>query len=186
MSDVLLLGIGNVLLADDGLGSTFAATFAERRHVPPELEVVDGGTLGLELLHRIAGRRVLIVVDAVRNGGVAGELVRWAGSDVPAMLGAAISSHDVALADLLAAATLLDRAPETVVLHGVEPGELHPGVELSAAVQAALPALELRVVDELASFGCFCPQRGAHRAGADASVSGPERAGTSAEPSISL
>ncbi|MGP6156093.1 MAG: HyaD/HybD family hydrogenase maturation endopeptidase [Vulcanimicrobiaceae bacterium] len=159
MSDVLLLGIGNVLLADDGLGAWFAATFPERRHVPAELEVVDGGTLGLELLDRIAGRRVLVVVDAVANGGRAGDLVRLEGKDVPAVLGAGLSSHDVALSDLLAAATLLDCAPQAVVLHGIEPAALTVGTEFSAPVQAALGALETHVVDELARFGCLCPPR---------------------------
>jgi len=159
VSSVLLLGIGNVLLADDGLGPQFVTAFAERRRVPPDLEVLDGGTLGLELLHRIAGRRVLVVVDAVACGGTTGDLVRLAGDDVPAVLGAGLSSHDVALSDLLAAATLLDCAPRTVVLHGVEPAALEPGLHLSAAVRAALPALEARVVAELERFGCFCPER---------------------------
>jgi hydrogenase maturation protease len=159
VSDVLLLGIGNVLLADDGLGAWFAATFPKRRHVPPELEVVDGGTLGLELLDCIAGRRALIVVDAVACGGRAGDLVRLAGCDVPAVLGGGLSTHDVALADLLAAATLLDCAPETVIVHGIQPAELAAGMEFSAPVRAALGALETLVVNELARFGCFCPPR---------------------------
>ena len=159
MNGVLLLGIGNVLLADDGLGPRFVTAFAERRCVPPQLEVMDGGTLGLELLHRIAARRVLVVVDAVACGGTTGDLVRLAGDEVPAVLGAALSSHDVALADLLAAATLLDRAPRTVVLHGIEPAALVPGLEFTSAVRAALPALEARVVAELERFGCFCPER---------------------------
>ncbi len=158
-SDVLLLGIGNVLLADDGLGPRFAQTFSARRRIPPQLEVVDGGTLGLELLDRIAGRRVLLVVDAVACGGRAGDLVRLEGGELPAVLGCGLSTHDVALADLLAAATLLDCAPVTVILHGIEPGALAVGTEFTAPVQAALPALEARVLDELARFGCLCPPR---------------------------
>ncbi|MFY9780063.1 MAG: hydrogenase maturation protease [Candidatus Baltobacteraceae bacterium] len=159
MSDVLLLGIGNVLLADDGLGAWFAATFPTRRSIPPQLEVLDGGTLGLELLDRIAGRRALLVVDAVACGGSPGDLVRLEGAAIPAALARGFSTHDVALADLLAAATLLDCAPQSVVLHGIEPSALVAGTEFSAPVRAALPALDSRVAADLARFGCACPPR---------------------------
>jgi hydrogenase maturation protease len=158
VSDVLLLGIGNILLGDDGLGSWFATTFPQRYHVPPNLEVIEGGTLGLELLDRIAGRRALVVVDAVAtHGGKAGDVVRLAGDSVLVSLGTKMSTHDIALRDLLAAALLLDCLPETVVVCGIEPEPIAPQVALSAAVRAALPALELLVLSELERFGCPCP-----------------------------
>jgi len=157
VSDVLLLGIGNILLGDDGLGSWFAATFAQRFHVPPNLEVIEGGTLGLELLDRIAGRRALVVVDAVATGGgKPGEVVRLAGDSVLVSLGTKMSTHDIALRDLLAAATLLDCLPDAVVVCGIEPEPIAPQVALSAAVRAALPVLEQLVLSELERFGCAC------------------------------
>jgi len=157
VSDVLLLGIGNILLGDDGLGSWFATTFPQRYHVPPNLEVIEGGTLGLELLDRIAGRRALVVVDAVAaHGGKAGDVVRLAGDSVLVSLGTKMSTHDIALRDLLAAATLLDCLPDAVVVCGIEPEPIAPQVALSAAVRAALPVLEQLVLSELERFGCAC------------------------------
>jgi|SRR5664279_5377249 hydrogenase maturation protease len=157
MKDVLLLGIGNVLLGDDGLGAWFAKAFPQRYDMPPNLEVIEGGTLGLELLDCIAGRRALIVVDAVATrGGKAGDVVRLAGDTVLVSLGTKMSTHDIALRDLLAAATLLGCMPQAVVVCGIEPTPIAPHVALSADVRAALPALEGLVLDELARFGCVC------------------------------
>ncbi len=158
MSDVLLLGIGNVLLGDDGLGSWFASTFPQRYRIAPNLEVIEGGTLGLELLDCIAGRLALIVVDAVTTrDGNAGDVVRLEGETVPATLEPKLSTHDIALRDLLAAATLLGCMPTAVVLCGIEPAEIAPRIGLSARVRTALPALEELVLAELARFDCVCP-----------------------------
>jgi hydrogenase maturation protease len=157
VSDVLLLGIGNILLGDDGLGSWFANAFPQRYYLPPNLEVIEGGTLGLELLDCIAGRSALVVVDAVSTrGGTAGDVVRLAGETVLVSLGTKMSTHDIALRDLLAAATLLDCMPEAVVVCGIEPAPIAPRVALSDIVRAALPALERLVLNELARFGCVC------------------------------
>jgi hydrogenase maturation protease len=157
VSDVLLLGIGNILLGDDGLGSWFASSFPQRYRIPPNLEVIEGGTLGLELLDCIAGRRALIVVDAVTaRGGNAGNVVRLEGQTVPTALEPKLSTHDIALRDLLAAAMLLGCMPTTVVLCGIEPAEIAPRIGLSAPVRAALPALEELILGELARFGCLC------------------------------
>jgi hydrogenase maturation protease len=162
LSDVLLLGIGNVLLGDDGLGSWFTSAFPQRYRIPPSLEVIEGGTLGLELLDCIAGRRALVVVDAVatRNGSP-GSVVRLEGATVPVSLNTKMSTHDIALRDLLSAATLLGCLPKTVVVCGVEPAEIAPQIALSAVVRAALPALEDLVLAELARFGCRCTPSGA-------------------------
>jgi hydrogenase maturation protease len=157
LRDVLLLGIGNILLGDDGLGSWFATAFPQRYVVPPKLEVIEGGTLGLELLDSIAGRRALVVVDAVATrGGKPGDVVRLAGETVLVSLGTKMSTHDIALRDLLAAATLLECMPKTVVVCGIEPAPVAPQVALSAVVRAAVPALERLVLGELARFGCVC------------------------------
>jgi hydrogenase maturation protease len=162
---VLLLGVGNVLLGDDGLGVWFAGTFAQRYQLPPNLEVVEGGTLGLELLDRIAGRDALVVVDAIATRrGLPGQVVRLEGGAVPIGLGAKISTHDIALRDLLAAATLLQCMPRAVVVCGIEPAAIGPRFALSAVVRAALPALEELVLGELARFGCACTLLAGHAA----------------------
>ena len=157
MSDVLLLGIGNILLGDDGLGSWFASSFPQRYRIPPNLEVIEGGTLGLELLDCIAGRRALVVVDAVTTrDGIAGNVVRLEGESVPTTLQSKLSTHDIALRDLLAAATLLGCMPTAVVLCGIEPAEITPRIALSAPVRAAIPALDMLLLGVLARFGCVC------------------------------
>jgi hydrogenase maturation protease len=157
VSGVLLLGIGNILLGDDGLGTWFVNAFPQRYRTPPNLEVIEGGTLGLELLDRIAGRPALIVVDAVNTPDAkAGVIARLEGRSVPTALRSKLSTHDIALGDLLAAATLLDCLPAAVVLCGIAPARIAPQIALSPVVRAALPALEQLVLAELARFGCAC------------------------------
>jgi hydrogenase maturation protease len=155
----LVLGIGNLLLGDDGLGSLFAAAFARHYHVGTDLDVLDGGTVGLDLLDTVANRGLLLVVDAAHAGGRPGDVVHLEGPNVPHAFKHKLSTHEIMLDELLAVATLLDRSPKTVVLCGIEPAALDPHVGLSAPVATALPELEALVLRELARFGYPCRPR---------------------------
>ncbi|MDR7554695.1 MAG: HyaD/HybD family hydrogenase maturation endopeptidase [Armatimonadota bacterium] len=147
MNGTLVLGVGNILLRDDGLG-VWAAR-ALRRFLPRDVVVLDGGTLGLDLLPYLDRVARLLIIDAVRAGHVPGTLVRLAGDAIDRMARVVVSPHEVGLPDLLAAAALLDRRPSTVVLWGMEPADLTPGVGLSPIVQHRLPCLIEAVLEEL-------------------------------------
>jgi hydrogenase maturation protease len=149
----LVLGLGNVLLRDEGLGVWVAESLGRRFELPASVTILEGGTLGLDLLPRLDGVERLLLVDAVKLGRMPGAMVRLAGEEVPAALHVKFSPHQVGIQDLLAAARLMEREPQVVVLWGMEPERLDPGTGFSPAVKAALPRLRAAVLEELHRWG---------------------------------
>jgi hydrogenase maturation protease len=132
---VLVLGIGNELLGDDGAGVVAARRLAASPM--PGVDVLDGGTLGLMLLPYIAGRHAVLVLDAVSSGhGTPGEIVVIGDGDVRRGHGVRATAHDVGLVDALSAAELAGCAPQRVALVGVVPASITSRWGLSPAVDA--------------------------------------------------
>jgi len=152
--DILVLGIGNVLLTDEGIGVR-ALNELERRYTFPEnVELLDGGTAGIELLRHIRNRDYLIIMDAMKFNQEPGTVTRVEGNDVPAAFRTRISPHQLGLSDLLAAAMLTDELPPNLVLFGVEPENLDIGLNLTDTVEASVEKLTGAIIDELRSIGC--------------------------------
>jgi hydrogenase maturation protease len=149
----LVLGLGNILLRDEGIGVWVAESLSREFDFPPEVTMLEGGTLGLDLLPRLDGVERLLLVDAVKLGREPGEIVRLDGDAVSAALDVKISPHQVGVQDLLAAARLMGREPSRVVLWGMEPERLDPGTGFSPRVAEALPHLREGVLDELRLWG---------------------------------
>ncbi len=141
--ELLVIGIGNVLLRDDGAGVR-VAELAGRVHdgradaFPPRTRVVDGGTLGLELLPMVEDARAVVLIDAVDLRGSPGDVAVLRGEALEGTLYLHVSPHQVGVGDLLAAGRLTGRLPDQVALVGIQPGEISVGLDLTAAVQAAL------------------------------------------------
>ena len=148
------MGIGNVLLTDEGVGVRAVLELENRFTISDEVEVLDGGTAGIELLSYIKDRKHLIIIDAMKENQVPGSVMRFEGEDVPAIFRTRISPHQLGLSDLLAAAMLTGETPENLVLFGVEPFDMEPGLELTETVEASLEKLLNAVKDELISLGC--------------------------------
>jgi hydrogenase maturation protease len=152
--DILVLGIGNVLLTDEGIGVR-ALNELERRYTFPEnVELLDGGTAGIELLRHIRKRDYLIIIDAMKFNQEPGTVTRVEGNDVPAAFRTRISPHQLGLSDLLAAAMLTDELPPNLVLYGVEPENLDIGLDLTDTVEASVEKLTEAIIEELRSIGC--------------------------------
>ena len=149
MGKTLILGIGNLLLSDDGVGVHFVQRLEETRKLPADVQVVDGGTAGLDLLYYLQDISKLIVVDAMQTGGPPGSFRRLTGDQVPAYMALKMSPHEIALPDMLAAARLRGLYPPEVIIWGVQPGSLELGVELSPEVAARLDELVEKVVGEI-------------------------------------
>jgi len=159
---ILVLGLGNILLRDEGIGVWVADSLRRRFTFPGEVAVLEGGTLGLDLLPRLEGVARLLLIDAVKLGRGPGEMVRLEGDEVPAALDVKVSPHQIGVQDLLAGARLMDWEPPHVVLWGMEPERLEPGTGFSASVAEALPRLEAAVLGELARWGVAAtPREGA-------------------------
>jgi hydrogenase maturation protease len=150
---LLVLGLGNPLCGDDGLGVEAVRVLAEEYEVPEGARVLDGGTLGLSLLPHVLDARRVILVDAIRGEGPPGTLVRIAGEEVAPAVAVRLSPHQVGVADLLDAARLLGRYPERLVLLGLVPRTLDLGLGLSPVLTAALPELLALVVSEAQALG---------------------------------
>ena len=152
---VLVLGLGNVLLQDEGLGVHALERLSARHDLPAGVRAVDGGTLGLDLLPALEGVRALVVIDAVRSGRPAGSVVRLVDEEIMPLLALKLSVHQVGLRELLGASRLLGTHPARVVLWGIEPQCMDWGLSLSPAVDAALDDLvdavagELRALEEV-------------------------------------
>jgi hydrogenase maturation protease len=149
----LVLGIGNLVMSDDGIGVRVIQQLSACFRFPDGVALLDGGTLGLDLLPRLEGVERLLVVDAVDIGKTPGTLARLSGDDVPIVLETKVSPHQMGLKDLLAVAMLQGFAPLEMVLWGVQPEKIEMGVDLSNAVAGALDALVKNVLLELDSWG---------------------------------
>ena len=153
----LVLGLGNILLGDEGLGVRTVERLQQMYDLPPDVQVIDGGTLGLNLLPYLEGVNLVVVEDAIHLDQPPGALIRLQGDEIPIVLGQKMSVHQVGLQELLAVASLQGILPAGLVVWGMEPGELTPGLDFSPAVAAGLDDLLVAVVRELR--GCGLPVR---------------------------
>jgi len=157
---ILVLGIGNLILQDEGLGIQAIQQLQAQFEIPPEIEILDGGTSGMELLTPISDAEQIIILDAVKTGKPAGTIVRLDNQEIPTFFRTKVSPHQIGLADVLAAATLTDSMPRNLVLFGVEPLEINLGMELSVPVAEQMPRLVQMIVDELNVMGVTLKLKG--------------------------
>jgi hydrogenase maturation protease len=156
--ELLILGLGNALCSDDGLGPTAIAHFNRDWQLPHGCSALDGGTLGLSLLALMEDSRRVILVDAVELDRPAGTLVRMEGAELEPAVRERLSVHQVGVADVMDALELRDRKPPTLLLLGAVPETVGLGLGLSPALAVALPRLVERIVAEAARLG-FSPER---------------------------
>lgn len=150
---ILVLGIGNILLEDEGIGVHVVERLQSRYRLPANITVLDGGTSGMTLLDDIAACEHLLIVDCARLDGPPGTIHEFQGNAVPAFFQQRISPHQIGLSDLLAAAALIDALPAELSLIAIEPESIELGTEMSATGERACEgALEL-VVDRLRRLG---------------------------------
>lgn len=137
----MVLGIGNLLLGDEGAG-VHAVNALRERHVFPEgVRFIDGGTMGLDLLPFIEGRDRLLIIDAVDFDAEPGTVKVIEGNDLRAFLDAKLSVHQIGLPDLLFAAALTGVTPPEFCLVGIQPDRLEIGVQMSEKVRANFETL---------------------------------------------
>ncbi|MBC8018842.1 MAG: HyaD/HybD family hydrogenase maturation endopeptidase [Verrucomicrobia bacterium] len=150
---VLVLGIGNLVMSDDGVGVKVVQKLQREYRFAETVEIMDGGTLGLDLLPKLEGIERLIVVDAVETGEKPGTCVRLVGEELPIALETKVSPHQMGLKDLLSVAELIGHSPREMVLIGVQPGSIEMDTELTPEVEAKVDELAHMVLDELDTWG---------------------------------
>ena len=149
----LLLGVGNLLMADEGIGLRVLERLVITYRIPEEVLVLDGGTLGLDLLYYLEGITNLLLVDAVDAGKTPGEIVRMHGDQVPTFLSIKISPHQIGISDMLFAAKLKGIYPPNVILWGVQPEKIEVGLELSNTLQQKVDYLVQQIIIDLQAWG---------------------------------
>jgi hydrogenase maturation protease len=146
---ILILGIGNILLRDEGVGVRTVQAI-QKLELPAGVEVLDGGTSGCDLIEVIADRQKLIVIDAASVEDEPGSIYRCSDDDLLAQAGEVISLHELGLLDTLLMARQLGCAPREVVVYGIKPRDISPGLEMSDQISALVPAVVKLVLAEAA------------------------------------
>jgi hydrogenase maturation protease len=150
---IVILGIGNTLLSDEGVGVHAADALRAAYALPENIEVIDGGTAGMELLDPLCGVDLLVVLDAVKAKRAPGTVVTLRGKEVPVFFRSKLSPHQVSICDVLASLEFTGDAPKELVLIGCEPLSLELGTELTPTVAEKVPEMVAAVVAQLAARG---------------------------------
>jgi hydrogenase maturation protease len=152
-SRVLVLGVGNTIMGDDGIGVWAVQALADAYDIPANVRIVDGGVAGLRLLDEIGEATFLLIVDAAKWGGAPGSIYRLERKAFPTRQGPFFSAHEIGVAELLSVLDFTGKLPQTRVI-GVEPLDTETiGLELTEPLQAALPGVVAAIVEELADIG---------------------------------
>lgn len=144
---ILLLGVGNVLLRDEGAG-VHAVTRLRDKGLPENVEAVDGGTAGLELLYLLEGISKMIVVDCLDAGAEPGSIFRFRPGDIGMKGKVKMSFHDLGLMEVLTLAETMGNLPETVIF-GIQPEKIDWDLNLSPVIEEKLPELMDLILREI-------------------------------------
>lgn len=158
-AEILVLGLGNCLIEDEGVGIAAIEYLQNHYDFPDEIELLDGGTSGMGLLDDLRSREHVIVLDAVRTGHKPGELVVLKHEQVPAFFRSKVSPHQLALSDVLAVLTLTDEQPRKLSVIGVEPVSLKTRIGLSDLVKKQLKPMVAELILQLNEAGYIITEK---------------------------
>jgi hydrogenase maturation protease len=144
----VVLGVGNLLLSDEGVGVHIAKKLMDMA-LPPGVQVIEGGTDGFKLMNEVVDTDRLVVVDAVKGGAAAGSIYRFDIGDAPSSPDEFKTSvHQIGILEVIHLAELVGKTPETTII-GVEPKSLDMSMELSPEVAAKVPRVIELIFEEI-------------------------------------
>lgn len=152
-SEITVLGVGNVILRDEGFGVRVVEYLDALYDFPEVVQLVDGGTLGIELTQYLTGTKKLLVIDSINGGAPPGTVFRFADEEVTAHFQDKLSVHEVGIQDVLTLLFLTGKKIPHVVVIGAQPYDLGAGVELSPRMRALLPEMAEKALEELRAWG---------------------------------
>ncbi|MCM2264176.1 MAG: HyaD/HybD family hydrogenase maturation endopeptidase [Desulfuromonadales bacterium] len=153
---ILVLGLGNTIMTDDGFGVRAVEALSSRYRFPGDVRLLDGGTLGLDLLPHLEEIDHLLIIDALEMQAPPGTVFRLEGDEVPRAFASKLSVHQMGVQDLLAVSELMGHLPRELVVWGVQPESIEMGTELTATATTALAPVIEGVVEELRKWGIEC------------------------------
>ena len=145
--EITVLGVGNLILTDEGFGVHVIRYLEEHYEFPDNIQLIDGGTLGMELTHFITGTKRLLIVDAVDGGLSAGSIYRLTGDEIKAHFRQKISAHEVGIEEVLTLLELTGRPIEEVIVLGAQPFDMNAGIGLSEGMEKILPTVVEQAVE---------------------------------------
>jgi hydrogenase maturation protease len=155
----MVLGVGSILMMDEGIGIRAIEELQNRYIFPDNVELLDGGTSGIELLSYISGKDYLIIIDAIKGNMPPGTVLKVDGEDVHAKFRTRISPHQIGISDLLASACLTGELPKQLIMFGIEPKTISMGIGFSDEVKSGFERLLSVVIEELERVGVSVSQR---------------------------
>lgn len=150
---ITVLGVGNILLSDEGIGVHIVNQLKEDYVCNPPINIIDGGTMGMELLTYMRGMTKLILVDAINGGEAPGTVYNFKHEEMTEYFSEPISVHEVGMQDILRIRALQEDPLEDARVIGVEPFSLDLGLEPSEVVQEKIPIILGHLVDVLKEWG---------------------------------
>jgi hydrogenase maturation protease len=150
---ISLIGLGNILLMDDGIGIHAVRALREGFEFPEGLILLEGGTLGLDLLPYLEGLEKILFVDAVHLKKEPGTIAIIEDDEIPSFLKPALSFHQVGLADLLFAAKFMGMKPSKITLIGIQPARIETGLTLSETLNKNFGELLKTILEKLREWG---------------------------------
>ncbi len=152
LAGTVVIGVGSPLMGDDGVGLAALEEIRGIGNFEPHVELLDGGTWGMNLLPFLESAERALILDAIDAGRAPAEVVELEGAAVPRFLSTKLSPHQIDLREVLALAELRGRLPELVAL-GIQPARVEMRTELSAEVAVALPRLVEAAIERLEAWG---------------------------------
>lgn len=150
---VLILGVGNILLSDEGLGVHVVNILQERFEFPSNATLYDGGTGGLSLLSEIKGKDYLYIIDAILIGEEPGTIAQFSYNSIPDNYIRKDTAHGIDILDVLAAAYLIDSLPITTII-GMQPADIStPCLEMTPTINSNIDSLIMVILDQLTEIG---------------------------------
>lgn len=152
MKKITVLGIGNILLCDEGFGVRVIQELQRAYQFPENVQILDGGTLGLELVGSLYDTDKLLIVDAVLGRKAPGTIYEFDNDTIKAYFKNKVSLHELGIQDVLAALAVLDRPIKEMIIFGVQPACIELDLELSPFISEQVSPIINRIISTLRSW----------------------------------
>ena len=156
---VTVLGLGNILMTDEGIGVHSVLEFERRYAVPPYVQIVDGGAAGLDLIPFIEGREKVLMVDAVNFDQEPGFIDTIENDAIPVRIATKASMHHVGLMDVLSIVKLSGNYPKDICIIGIQPKSLELGLEITDQIREKMDPMVNRIAEKLKEWNIPCTYR---------------------------
>ncbi|WML51741.1 HyaD/HybD family hydrogenase maturation endopeptidase [Neobacillus sp. PS3-12] len=146
---ITILGIGNTLFTDEGVGIHLLPILEEKFKNDEDIEIIEGLTDGMKLLGPVEDAENLIIIDAINAGKDPGTIISLKGDEIPAYFGVKMSIHQMGFQEVLLAAKLRERYPKRIAMFGLQPSSLELGLELTETISEKLSKLAAAVINQV-------------------------------------